>query len=119
MDGDGCGKGQEKDSENHTVSYENCTVKQCDPYKAYRYNFHSEWNCLVYHEVGDVGTQFGVGEEPFVAVFVAAEEESCRKQKEWCGWQYREKCSEDTESQSYESQYSKQPFHIYAQKRVS
>ena len=58
-----------------------------------------------------------MGEEPFVAVFVAAEEESCRKQKEGCGRQYWEKCSEDSESQSYESQYSKQPFHIYAQKK--
>ena len=71
----------------------------------------------MYHEVGDVGAELGVGEEPFVAVFISAEEESCRKQKEWCGRQYREKCSEDTESQSYESQYCKKPLHLSAQKK--
>jgi hypothetical protein len=35
MDGDGCGKGQEKDSENHTVSYEDGAVQQSYPDKAY------------------------------------------------------------------------------------
>ena len=117
MDGDGCGEGQEKYPEDQAVCYEDRAVEQSDPDKTDRDNFDSEGDCFVNHEVGDVRTEFRVGEKPLITVFVAAEEESCRKQKEWCGWQYREEGSEDTESQSDESQYCKKPLHISAQKK--
>ena len=73
----------------------------------------------MYHEVGDVWTELGMGEEPFVAVFVATEEECGCQQKEGCGREYGKKGSEDSESQSYESQYCKKPLHYLHKKRVS
>ena len=117
MDGDGCGESQEKYPEDQAVCYEDRAVEQSDPDKADRDNFDSEGDCFVNHEVGDVRTEFRVGEKPLITVFVAAEEESCRKQKEWCGWQYREEGSENSQSQSDESQYCKKPLHISAQKK--
>ena len=117
MDGDGCGESQEKYPEDQAVCYEDRAVEQGDPDKADRDNFDSEGDCFVNHEVGDVRTEFRVGEKPLITVFVATQKEcSCKKQK-WCRRQYREEGSENSQSQSDESQYCKKPLHISAQKK--
>ena len=117
MDGDSCGESQEKYPEDQAVCYEDRAVEQSDPDKADRDNFDSEGDCFVNHEVGDVRTEFRMGEKPLITVFVATQKEcSCKKQK-WCRRQYREEGSENSQSQSDESQYCKKPLHISAQKK--
>ena len=112
MDGDGCGESQEKYPEDQAVCYEDRAVEQSDPDKADRDNFDSEGNCFVNHEVGDVRTEFRVGEKPLITVFVATQKEcGCKKQK-WCRRQYREEGTQNAQSKGCKSKYCIDPFHF-------